>query len=72
MHSAAKIVAQACIGGGLISGKGKTVMDLEEANRIVTNCRADDQDWTYEAVDLGNGKGYIEVYDEDGVKLGEM
>jgi len=40
--------------------------NLAKAYELVGSV-ADDDDWTYEVVDCGNGFGRIDAYDEDGV-----
>ena len=40
---------------------------LEEANKVAQTLQIKDKQWDYRVIDLKNGQGRIDVYNEDGV-----
>ena len=51
----------------------KIFHSLEEAVKLAAALNVEDEDgWSYEAVDCKNGLGYVKVYDEDEVYVGDV
>lgn len=49
-----------------------TIMPLEKAERIAKANNRDDQEWSYVVRRIGTDRGYVEVFDEKKIKLGEL
>lgn len=47
------------------------LLDSSKATKVAAEMQAEDSDWTYEAIDHGNGIATIEVRD-GGILLGTM
>tara|TARA_Y100000310_G_scaffold292294_1_gene320934 strand:+ start:75 stop:248 length:174 start_codon:yes stop_codon:yes gene_type:complete len=50
----------------------ENIVTIEKANEVVEILNSEDDDWTYEVVELGNGLAKVGVKDEDGFFLGHL
>ena len=49
-----------------------TIMPIQKAERIAKANNRDDKEWSYVVKRIGVDRGYVEVFDEEKNKLGEL